>query len=88
MRDGSVNQLSARTPEAKSLSGDILAVTAYGSGFCPAPAYAKDGKPVRTKILEGGGKKSFKLVFAVSGFRRCQFGTGWRMETLRSCSLY
>jgi len=73
MRDGSANQLSARTPEAKSLSGYILAVTACGSGFCPAPAYPKRGKPVRTKILERGIKKNQRFL-ALSCLRRCQFG--------------
>jgi len=65
MRDGSANQLSARTPEAKSLSGDILAVTAYGSGFCLDRTYPKDGKSKRTKILEAGIEKKCRYPYAL-----------------------
>ena len=67
MRDGSANHSSATKPEAKSLCGHILAVTAYGSGFCPDPAYPKDGKPLRTKILEGGSKKNVDTPSGLSG---------------------
>jgi len=59
MRDDSINQPSPQTPWAKSLFANILALTAYGSIFCPAPAYPKDGKSLRTKILGDGIKKKF-----------------------------
>lgn len=81
MRDDSANQLSARTPEAKSLSGDILAVTAYGSGFCPAPAYPTDGKPLRTKILEGCIKKN-QPSSHVSASTNLGLLGGWRRYDL------
>ena|ERR1700689_2968205 len=68
MNDSTANQSSARTPQAKSLSADILALTACSSIFYPAPTYPKDGKLVQTKILEAGIKKKLQPVPAVSVF--------------------
>jgi hypothetical protein len=87
MYDDSIKQLSAQTPGAKSLSADILALTAYGSIFCPASAYPKDGKSLRTKILEHGIKKKFQPALAALDFDQYQFGMDWRIEALRSCTL-
>jgi len=87
MRDDSINQLSAQTPGAKSLSADILALTAYGSIFCPTPACPKDGKSLRTKILKDGIKKKFNPALAALDFHQYQFGMDRRIEALRSCTL-
>ena len=57
MREGSPNQCSSAAslnglrPEAKSLFRNILAVSPYGSRFCPDPFRSKRTKPFRINIL-------------------------------------